>query len=177
MSDMQTTISPPSGQPTKADPLERAKSAATIFASVVLPIILLFVGNQFTAAIKEREVEGKFVELAVSILKEQPDKQSRNLRDWATQVITKYSRVALSPEATRDLIETTTLPGLAAGVSEAQTMLAVLGYYDGAVDGQEGMMFRSAVQKFQQDNGLPTDGRMGPATLSVLIQKYKALKK
>ena len=91
---------------------EITKSIATIFASVVIPIVLLLIGNQYSAATKEREIEGKFVELAVSILKEPPEKQSKNLRDWATQVITNYSRVPLSEELTKDLINVTPLPGL-----------------------------------------------------------------
>ena len=103
----QAKSTPP---PPGPDLWERAKTVSGLIAAVVLPVVVLVVGNLYTSAVKERELEGKFVELAVSILRETPDKQAANLRDWATQVITLYSRVPLSPETRRELIETTPLP-------------------------------------------------------------------
>lgn len=168
----------PSDEIAKApDFWEKAKTIATVLASVVIPLVALIVGNQYSAALKERELEGKFVELAVSILKEQPDKQSKNLRDWATQVITKYSRVPLSPELTSDLINTTPLPGASAAVRDVQSMLLALGYYSGPTDGQIGPALRAAVKDFQLANGLPADGIMGAQTVSVMIEKYSTAKK
>lgn len=155
---------------------ERAKTSSGIVAAIIIPVVVLVVGNRYSAAIKERELEGKFVELAVSILKEQPDKQSRSLRDWATQVITRYSGVPLSEEAKKELIETTPLPGGSLAVRDVQAMLAELGYYSGPVDGIIGPALRLSVSKFQSDNKLSADGIMGPQTVNLMIEKYNAVR-
>jgi hypothetical protein len=96
------------------DAWERAKSVSSIASAVVIPVVLLWVGNSFTSAIKERELQGKFVELAVQILREEPEKQALGLRDWATQVLDKYSGIPFSNETKKALVERTPLPSGAA---------------------------------------------------------------
>lgn len=86
---------------------EKAKTVGSLAATIIIPIVLLIVGNQFSGAIKERELQGDFVELAVSILRETPTEETRNLRDWATQVINRYSGVKLSAATRKDLIDNT----------------------------------------------------------------------
>ncbi len=54
-------------------------------------------------------MEGRFVELAIDILRQKPTEQSQNLRDWATQVIDKYSGVTFSDSTKRDLIKSITI--------------------------------------------------------------------
>jgi hypothetical protein len=49
-------------------------------------------------------------------------------------------------------------------VEDLQDQLARLGYHSGRVDGQFGSRTREAVLAFQADNGLTTDGRVGPQT-------------
>src|SRR5262245_59200715 len=96
------------------DSWEKTKTLSSIACAVVIPVVLLVVGNRFSTALKERELQGKFVELAVAILREQPTEETKNLRDWATQVINAYSGVPLSPRTKQDLIEKTPLPSGAA---------------------------------------------------------------
>jgi fumarate reductase subunit D len=59
---------------------EKAKTISSIVAAVIIPVVLLLVGNQFPAAIKERELQGKFVELAINLLRESPTRDKENLR-------------------------------------------------------------------------------------------------
>lgn len=89
------------------DNWEKTKTISSAVATVFIPVVLLVISNQFSAALKDRELEGKFVELSVSILREAPSEETRNLRDWATQVINKYSGVPLSSKTKEDLIERT----------------------------------------------------------------------
>jgi hypothetical protein len=42
---------------------EKLKALSAVLAAVVIPVVVLIVGNNYTAAIKERELQGKFVEL------------------------------------------------------------------------------------------------------------------
>ena len=102
--------SPLPAAPKPPDSWEKAKTISSIASAVVIPLALLWVGNGYTTALKERELQGKFVELAVQILREDPDKQEDGLREWATQVITKFSGVEFSAETKKALIETTPLP-------------------------------------------------------------------
>ena len=54
-------------------------------------------------------------------------------------------------------------------VSEIQAMLALLGYFDDPVDGQYQTSTEAAIQAFQTDVGLDSDGIVGPATWEALL--------
>ena len=45
--------------------MELIKSISGIIAAVVIPIVIVVVGNAFTKAIREREIQGRLVELAI----------------------------------------------------------------------------------------------------------------
>ncbi|MFK8328427.1 hypothetical protein M2D63_000205 [Pseudomonas sp. BJa5] len=94
----------------RIDPWEKLKAISSVIAAVVIPLAVAWVGNSYSTALKEREVQGRFVELAVQILREEPSKQAAGLRDWATDVLNKYSGVPFSPATKRALIESTPLP-------------------------------------------------------------------
>ena len=81
-----------------------------ILAAVLIPIVLAVIGNQYSTAIKERELQGKFVELAVDILREEPTPETDSLRAWATKVIDRYSGINLGMAARERLIRTVPLP-------------------------------------------------------------------
>lgn len=55
-----------------------------------------------------------------------------------------------------------------AQVVKLQTRLNALGYYNGAIDGKYGPQTAIAVSKYQQDNGLKVDGKVGTQTLASL---------
>ena len=94
----------------KTDPWEKLKTISSVIAAIVIPVAVAWVGDGFSQALKEREIQGKFVELAVQILREEPSKQAAGLRDWATEVLNKYSGVPFSAETKKALIESTPLP-------------------------------------------------------------------
>ena len=55
-----------------------------------------------------------------------------------------------------------------AAVHQAQKTLKMLGYNPGAIDGLWGKATRKAVEKFQQDKGLPVTGELDAETKKVL---------
>jgi len=84
--------------------MEKLKSFASIFGLIALPIVTLIIGNNYTKAIKEREVQGRFVELAVGILSSNPSSENKNIRSWSIDVINLYSGVQIDSETRNDLI-------------------------------------------------------------------------
>ncbi len=53
-------------------------------------------------------------------------------------------------------------------VMEIQSMLNMIGYYFGSIDGIYGEMTANAVRRFQRDFGLVVDGIVGPATFRAM---------
>ncbi|MBI4972883.1 MAG: peptidoglycan-binding protein [Candidatus Omnitrophica bacterium] len=51
---------------------------------------------------------------------------------------------------------------------EIQTALKNANYYTGPIDGKIGPLSKEAIKKFQQDNGLEADGKVGSKTWAVL---------
>lgn len=84
--------------------LDQLQALATVVAAVLIPLVVGIMGHLFTRAVKEREVQGKFVELAVEILREPPAEGTESIRRWATQVVDRYSGVPLPKEAREDLV-------------------------------------------------------------------------
>ena len=89
---------------------EKLRTLAAALLSITTTIALPVLGYMFTQAIKEREVQGKFVELSVSILREKPVDEAKNLRIWATNVISRYSGVTLPEQTINDLLNSQSLP-------------------------------------------------------------------
>src|ERR1700690_4224133 len=56
-------------------------------------------------------------------------------------------------------------------VRDAQQVLKDKGLYDGPVDGLNGPLTRAAVRKYQQQQNIAADGRLGPKTLDTLGAK------
>lgn len=53
-------------------------------------------------------------------------------------------------------------------IRDAQQSLKDKGLYDGPVDGINGPLTHAAVRKYQQQNNISADGRLGPRTLDTL---------
>ena len=56
---------------------------------------------------------------------------------------------------------------------QVQEALKKAGYYTGEIDGIIGSKSKEAIMKFQKDNGLVDDGKVGPKTWSKLRQYLK----
>jgi LAS superfamily LD-carboxypeptidase LdcB len=103
-------------------PRSRIKDIAIAVSSVISAVAIPFVGYWVSSAVKNKEIEGKFVELAVSILKEEPKPSQLNLRQWATDIINHYSGISLSKQAASDLINRTVIPSANVDARTASTL-------------------------------------------------------
>lgn len=90
--------------------LEKLKTASAIVTAVVVPVALAYVGNSYSSALKEREMQARFVELAIDVLRKPPEKGAEALRSWSVDVIDKYSGVPFSASVRQRLIESGSLP-------------------------------------------------------------------
>jgi len=90
---------------------ERLRTIATIFGAVLVPVVVAVVGQSYTAAIKQQESRSRFVELAIEILREDPQVGEEDpLRQWAADVVNANSGTQLSVSARTALVESRALP-------------------------------------------------------------------
>jgi len=81
------------------DGWDKLPAVAALLASVLVPLAVVIVGNVYSMSMKDTENRLKYVELAVSILRAEPQAESAPLRAWAADVLNDQSVVKLSPEA------------------------------------------------------------------------------
>lgn len=93
----------------KKDCWDKLKIIAYVFGMVLIGVGA-YIGNRYTNAIKEKEIQGGYIEIAVSILREQPTKENYNIRNWAIETINLYSEVKLNDSVQEDLKTNTTFP-------------------------------------------------------------------
>lgn len=89
-----------------------------------------------------------------------------------TNNVSSLSRARLNAEAGMLLGQAAEVLGpgsTGAAVKDLQAMLALMGYYSGAVDGAYEQMTAEAVRQFQTDVGLTADGITGPLTWRQLL--------
>lgn len=95
------------------DVWDRVQVVTTSIAALLVPLVLGVVGAFFNDAVKQREIGQQLVQLSVDILKVDPglSAQPGGLRDWAIEVLSHNSQVAL-PEGARESLRTGPLPGV-----------------------------------------------------------------
>ena len=57
-----------------------------------------------------------------------------------------------------------------------QIVLKSYGYYEGKIDGQFGKCIKKALILFQKSNNIDADGKIGPQTCNLLLNKKILLK-
>lgn len=61
--------------------------------------------NSVNEALKEREIQAKYVELAVSILRDRPTPESEPLRRWAISIVGNYTDTPIPVETKETLLK------------------------------------------------------------------------
>lgn len=70
-----------------------------------MPIVVAVLGYSINTSVKEKEIHGRFVEVAVSILQNSKSVDYPALRKWSVTIIDKYSGVTMSEEVSSELIQ------------------------------------------------------------------------
>jgi hypothetical protein len=83
--------------------LEKVKVVNTLIASIVIPVVVILIGNWYSVESKKRETQAKYVELAINILSQEPKDNSVNTRKWAIEIINRYSEVPITENIKTEL--------------------------------------------------------------------------
>ncbi len=68
-------------------------------------LTVIIAGVLINWSIKRREINLKYVQLAVGVLQSEPDESVRCLRLWAVETIDSYSEIPLNEEAKQELLK------------------------------------------------------------------------
>ncbi len=82
---------------------EKLRVISTFIATILIPLVIAFVSQSYTKTLKDNEIGVKYVELAVGILREPPEKTPKHLRQWAVEIVNNHSTVPMSVQAIREL--------------------------------------------------------------------------
>ena len=83
---------------------EKLKVVSLVTASLMIPLVVAYLGNAVSKDQKDKEIGVRYVELAAGILRTEPNPQTKALREWAVSVIDHYSQVPLPKEAKDELL-------------------------------------------------------------------------
>ena len=87
------------------DQWDKLKIVSGLIASLLVPIVIAFVGNEYSSALKESENRLRYTELAIEILNEPPTGSNKNIRGWAIDVVNKYSGVPIDEKTKLEMLE------------------------------------------------------------------------
>lgn len=104
-------------------PWEKARTIATLLASVLIPVAVVVITQSYTAAEAARQREAKYLELAIAILREKPREESEAIRTWAIEILGRYSPVPV-PQAALDQLRLVPIRDALDGTAKSSADLA-----------------------------------------------------
>jgi hypothetical protein len=93
------------------DQWDKIKVMSGAVASLAIPLAVVWVSTQQANAATERQMQGRFVEVAVTILQSSPTQDNEGIRSWALEIIDRYSGIPLTPAQKEDLRERVQIAG------------------------------------------------------------------
>ncbi len=87
------------------DNWDKVKIVSGLIASILIPIVIAWIGYKSNETLKYQDVSLKYTELSIGILQSEEYVDSPKLRTWAVKVIDKYSGVSLGESGSEELIE------------------------------------------------------------------------
>ncbi len=73
---------------------------------ILIPITISYFGYQYNKSLQQNEIKLKYIEIATNILRDKPNEETKEIRSWAIDVVSKYSLVAFEKSAIKELSET-----------------------------------------------------------------------
>ena len=94
----------------RKDRWDKFKIIINVAALIAVPVLIAFCGHSINSTLKNREIEVKYIEIAVSVLRDRPGDETAGLRNWAVDVLRSYSPVPLNKDVIEEL-KRNPLPG------------------------------------------------------------------
>lgn len=94
----------------KSTPLQKGLAIAIVVVPIVTAFATAYIGGQYALASTRTDTGARMVELAANILREPPKEQAVDVREWAMDVLDRYSGVPISPQARNALTKSIALP-------------------------------------------------------------------
>lgn len=92
---------------TQADRLEFWKQIAQITSALAIPIVLAVIGYLVQSSLADAGLKKDYVQMALTVLREQPTKENAELRQWAISVLDKNSPVPIPKQLKSQLASAT----------------------------------------------------------------------
>jgi len=89
------------------DTWEKANTITTLIAVIVITIVLAYIGNTYIQIEKEKDINRYVIDIALSVLGQEPNKDNIESRKWAINVISLYSSVRIHRAAQEELLHKT----------------------------------------------------------------------
>jgi hypothetical protein len=89
----------------KARRLESIKDVAQIVSLLAVPLVVAWIGSRVQQSLSESSVRKEYVQMALSILRDEPAKQDSSLREWAISVFVSNSPVDVPDSMKKQLRE------------------------------------------------------------------------
>ena len=99
---------------------QRIQSIAKVFAAIAVPAAVALVGWWIQSSLKQAEISAKMVELAISILQQEPgnaEEGTSALREYGIDLLEHYSAIPVTSTLRAEL-EQSPLPALRSQVSD-----------------------------------------------------------
>jgi hypothetical protein len=76
--------------------LNTIKDVAVITGAIGTPVVVAIIGVIVQRSVARAGLQKDYVQLALEILREEPPKTSKEMRQWAVDVLERFSPVAIS---------------------------------------------------------------------------------
>jgi hypothetical protein len=82
----------------------KANIIATLIAVIAITIVLAYIGSTYIQSDKEKDFNRYIIDIALSILAQEPNENNIESRKWAINVISFYSSVRIHRAAQEELL-------------------------------------------------------------------------
>jgi len=82
---------------------QKFKVVTNALSILLIPVVIGVLAQVVNASLKGDELSARYIELAISVLREEPNAETSNLRKWAIDIINHHSEIKLSEKASEEL--------------------------------------------------------------------------
>jgi len=157
-------------------------TASKFLIAMSLPVLLLALsGCASTKAGKDNDLQAQGLKNQISLLETQLQTKDSEIAGLKSELGTARSQDLAADASLTQMSSAGSLgPAMSSRgqvkskrirkptIKQIQAALSNAGYYKGGIDGKMGKDTRSAIKKFQQANGLGSDGQVGKKTWKIL---------